>query len=86
MSTSPQAEIRVVRFLSLTEDVRRDLWQFFGASAEDASLRAGSWPTLSDDALVYPPRSLPALRLDTPFGLAFRQWRDEVRGPVRGGG
>jgi hypothetical protein len=65
-----------MNLLPLTEDVRRDLWQFFGASPDDAVLRAASWPSLSDDALVYSKQKPPALRLDTPFGLAFSQWRD----------
>lgn len=74
-----------MNLLPLTEDVRRDLWQFFGASPEDAALRSGSWPSLPDDAVLYPARELPVLRLDTPFGLAFRQWRNEARVKSFGG-
>ena len=65
-----------VPLLPLTEDVRRDLWRFFGESDADATRLSGGWPGLHETALVYAKSApLPSLRLDTPFGRAFLLFR-----------
>lgn len=61
--------------LPFTPDVHRDLWLFFGESEEDAELLIHARPILPPYALVHTGRA--HLRLDTPFGRAFAEWRKE---------
>lgn len=65
--------------LDLTEDVRHDLWLFFGETEADATRMSGGWPGLHESALEYRKEASPRLRLDTPFGQAFSAFRAQIR-------
>lgn len=60
----------------VTEDVRRDLWRFFGEPNPD--LMQASWPALPDSSVRFPRTRLPELQ-DTPFVRAFLVWRERQR-------
>ncbi len=58
--------------IPLTEDVRRDLWLFFGET--NIGPDTPNWPALPVTAIAYPRGSLPVLT-DCPFTRAFMAWR-----------
>lgn len=63
-----------MNLLPLTESVRVDLLAFFGEPNPE-NMAAG-WSALPDSAIVTERGKLPAIRLDTPFGVGFDQWRN----------